>query len=219
MNRLGTELGAAGYLSGVQKILNAIDFSALERFSTLLHRAWQESRSIFIFGNGGSGATASHFAEDLCHGTVAPERRSDDEFKRFQAMSLTDNVPWVLALANDLGYERIFVEQLRSLAKAGDVAIAISGSGNSLNVLRAIEWANARDLATVGITGFDGGELKKIQQHGVHVPVDDMPLTESVHGVLLHWVVDDLYARLNSVGRYVEVNKDPAVVGTAGFGD
>jgi len=207
MQRPYTEFSAAAYLVEAQRVLASMDTDALERLAELLHQAYENNRAIFIFGNGGSAATASHFAEDLCHGTVDPARRTDESVRRYRAMSLVDNVPWVLALANDLGYERIFVEQLRSLATAGDVTVAISGSGNSPNVLRAVEWANEHGLVTVGITGFDGGQLKKIRQEGVHVPVDDMALTESIHSALLHWVVDNLYARLN-----IEIKKSHALV-------
>jgi D-sedoheptulose 7-phosphate isomerase len=201
MKRLHSELSAADYLALAQRLLAVIDPRSLERLADLLHEAYENDKGIFIFGNGGSGATASHLAEDLCHGTVAPDRRMDESFRRYRALSLVDNVPWVLALANDLGYERIFVEQLRSLAQPGDVALAISGSGNSPNVLQAVEWANRHGLTSVGITGFDGGELGHLQQVGVNVPVNNMALTESVHSVLLHWVVDDLYERMNDAVR------------------
>jgi D-sedoheptulose 7-phosphate isomerase len=100
-----------------------------------------------------------------------------------------------MAIANDLSYEHVFVEQLKNLASPGDLLIAISGSGNSPNVLRAVAWASANGLATYGITGFSGGKLKAQAQHGLHVPIDDMGIVESIHLTVFHWVIDDLYRR------------------------
>jgi D-sedoheptulose 7-phosphate isomerase len=121
---------------------------------------------------------------------------------RLKVMSLTDNTPYILAWANDEGYDRIFVEQLKNFGGAGDVLIAISGSGNSPNVLRAVEWANDKGLQTFGVTGYTGGKLRKIAQHGVHVPLDDMGMVESVHLVVFHYVLNDVYARINREGKY-----------------
>src|SRR5262249_30969949 len=117
--------------------------------------------------------------------------------RRLKVLSLTDNTPYILAWANDEGYERIFVEQLKNLATAGDLVIAISGSGNSPNVLRAVEWANAHGLETFGLTGFDGGKLRQVAQCGLHVSNYDMGMVESIHLVLFHWVLDNLYARIS----------------------
>jgi D-sedoheptulose 7-phosphate isomerase len=115
--------------------------------------------------------------------------------KRLRVLSLTDNVAWIMAVANDLSYEGIFLEQLKNLASPGDLLLAISGSGNSPNVLRAVEWANAHGLTTVGITGFSGGQLRPLAHHGLHVDVDDMGLVESLHLTVFHWVIDDLNRR------------------------
>ncbi len=202
MKRLGTKLGAAGYVTELQRVLGEIDFSAVENLAALLHQAWRKERTVFVFGNGGSAATASHFAEDLGKGTVMRDDRSAPPIKRFKAMSLADNSPWITALANDLGYEHIFAEQLRNLARPGDIAVAISGSGNSANVVRSVQWANNQGMTTVGLTGFDGGRLKSIQQQGPHAPVYDMALAESVHLALPRGVVDDLFARVNQRGKY-----------------
>jgi len=119
-----------------------------------------------------------------------------------KVMSLTDNVGWLTALGNDLGYDQIFVQQLMHYASPGDLLIAISGSGNSPNVLAAVDWANRHGVKTFGLTGYQGGKLKQMQQEGFHVPLDDMGMVESVHGCIIHWVVDDLHARVNSDGRY-----------------
>ena len=121
---------------------------------------------------------------------------------RLKVLSLTDNTPYILAWGNDEGFERIFVEQLKNFASPGDMLISISGSGNSPNVLRAVEWANSHQLTTWGVTGFDGGQLQQLANHNLHVDSDDMGLVESVHLVAFHWVLDDVYARINCVGRY-----------------
>ncbi len=101
-----------------------------------------------------------------------------------------------MAWGNDEGYDRIFVEQLKNLASPGDLLLAISGSGNSPNILKAVEWANANGLTTVGITGFGGGKLKSLAQHNLHAGIDDMGIVESLHPVVFHWVIDDLYRRI-----------------------
>ena len=116
-------------------------------------------------------------------------------------MSLTDNLGWILAVGNDCGYDQIFVQQLMNYGGPGDLAIAISGSGNSPNVLAAVDWANRHGLDTFGLTGYDGGKLRKSAQHGLHVPLDDMGMVESIHLALFHWVLNDVYARINHEGR------------------
>ena len=122
--------------------------------------------------------------------------------RRLRVLSLTDNVGWLTAVGNDCGYDQIFVQQLMNYGQPGDLAIGISGSGNSPNVLNAVDWANRHELKTFGMTGFDGGKLKRAQQAGLHVVLDDMGMVESIHGCVIHWVVDDLFARINGEGRY-----------------
>ena len=124
--------------------------------------------------------------------------------KRLKVLSLTDNTPYILAWGNDEGFDRVFVEQLKNFASPDDVLIAISGSGNSANILRAVEWANAKSLRTWGITGYTGGTLQKIAKHNLHVPLDDMGMVESIHLIAFHWVLNDVYARINKVGRHGE---------------
>ena len=145
-------------------------------------------------------------AEDLgktCQGKLRP---SDEAPRRLKVLSLTDNTGWLTALGNDLGYDQIFVQQLMHYASPGDLLIAISGSGNSPNVLAAVDWANSHGLITYGMTGFDGGKLKAMQRAGLHVALDDMALTESLHMCVAHWVVDDLAARITRQGRYSAEN-------------
>lgn len=168
--------------------LRLLDLGPVAAFSEILLEARRKGRTIFFFGNGGSAALANHLAEDLAKGTLMDLGCED----RFRAVSLSANVPFITAYANDTGYENVFVEQLKTYASAGDVAVGISGSGRSPNVLRAVEWANGKGLVTVGITGFDGGELKGLVGCSVHVPVDDMAVSETVHLAIAHMVTDAL---------------------------
>jgi D-sedoheptulose 7-phosphate isomerase len=188
---LGATLGPEAYLAHVAEALRRIDPAEVTRLSDLLEAAWRDGRFVFIAGNGGSGATASHLCEDLAKCTLRDLERQ----RRLKVLSLTDNTPWITAVANDLDYSRVFVEPLRNLASPGDLLIAISGSGNSPNILAAVEWANASGLTTFGATGFSGGRLRALAHHGLHVPIDDMGIVESIHMTVFHWVIDDLYRR------------------------
>jgi D-sedoheptulose 7-phosphate isomerase len=199
---LGATLDLNGYLARFCDELKRIDPQEVDRLSEAIYNAYRQGRFVFICGNGGSGANASHLCEDLGKSTLRRDDFDNDRVPRLKVMSLTDNTPYILAWANDEGYERIFVEQLKNFAGPGDVLLAISGSGNSPNVLRAVEWANRKGLVTFGITGYSGGKLRQLAQHGVHVPLDDMGMVESVHLVLFHYVLGEVYARINREGKY-----------------
>jgi D-sedoheptulose 7-phosphate isomerase len=164
--------------------------------------AWRDDRFVFIIGNGGSGTTASHMSEDLGKSTLRPEDLLDPDKKRLKVLSLTDNAGWIMAVGNDVSYDQIFAQQLMNYGRAGDLLIAISGSGNSPNVLRAVEWANDHRLITFGLTGYSGGKLIQIQQAGLHLDLSDMGMVESIHLCLFHWMLNDVYARINHEGRY-----------------
>ena len=152
----------------------------------------KQGRQVFVIGNGGSAANASHFAQDLAKGTLA----SPNQIKRLRAHSLTDNLPFMSALANDEGYEAVFVQQLRTYGNKGDVLISISGSGNSPNILSAVRYANEQGMHSVGITGFDGGALRGLARTGVHVPLKDMCTSESIHSVIFHYVILTLQQKI-----------------------
>ena len=190
------------YLRRFQKELGRVDGAQVRRLADAVYEAYQLGRFIFVFGNGGSGATASHFAEDLGKNALLPADLEDDSKKRPRVISLTDNTAWITALGNDVGFEAIFVQQLMQYGQPGDLAIAVSGSGNSPNVLAAVDWANGRGLKTFALTGYDGGRLKTIARDTLHVRLDDMGMAESVHLALFHWIVDDVHARVNRAGRY-----------------
>ena len=199
---LGRTLDATAYLDRLRAELARVDVAAVGRWADFVFDVWTRGSTLYLAGNGGSAAAASHLSVDLGKGTVAADKLRDESHRRLRIVSLTDNVPWITAVANDLEYEQVFVQQLMSAAVPGDALMAFSGSGNSPNVLAAVDWANRRGLRTFGLTGFDGGRLKELQQDGVHVDLDDMGMVESVHVCLFHWVVDDVHARTQGIGRH-----------------
>lgn len=193
---LGTKLDARPFLERVSQELLRINPAEIKVLADLIHECYEHRRTVFLCGNGGSGSNASHFCEDLGKGTIRREDFENDKKRRLRVISLTDNTPYILAWGNDEGFERVFVEQLKNLANPGDLLIAISGSGNSPNILRAVEWANRNDLKTFGCTGFSGGKLRTLAHKGLHVPLDDMGIVESIHLTAFHWVVDDMHRRI-----------------------
>jgi len=194
---LGIKLDVRPFLERVSQELSRIDPAEVRALADAIYACYQERRMVFVCGNGGSGSNASHFCEDMGKCTLRREDYDNDKKKRLRILSLTDNTPYILAWANDEGFDRVFAEQLKNLASPGDLLIAISGSGNSPNVLRAVDWANKNGLKTFGCTGFDGGKLRKLAQQSLHVPLDDMGIVESIHLTAFHWVVDNLHARIS----------------------
>jgi D-sedoheptulose 7-phosphate isomerase len=190
---IGARMEVGAYLDRVREEISRLDHDEIETFADLVYERYQNGRFVFVIGNGGSGANASHLCEDLGKSTV----KDFENQKRLKVLSLTDNTPYILAWANDTSYDRVFVEQLKNFASEGDLLIAISGSGNSPNILRAVEWANEHGLTTFGVTGFAGGKLKQLAHHGLHCPIDDMGIVESLHLVAFHYVLDDVYGRIN----------------------
>lgn len=199
---LGAALDVAPYLARLNQEVERLDRDALRRWADLIFAAWQEGKFVYIIGNGGSGCNASHMAEDLGKSSLRERDLKDESKRRLKVLSLTDNVGWLLAVGNDVGYDQIFVQQLMNYGQPGDVLVAISGSGNSPNVLAAVDWANRHGLKTFGLTGYGGGKLKALQQDGLHVALDDMGMVESLHLAVFHWVLNDVFARINAEGRY-----------------
>jgi D-sedoheptulose 7-phosphate isomerase len=185
---------AKAYLEQVRKLLDGLAEPS-DRLVETLFEAFEEERTIFLIGNGGSAAAASHFGQDLAKGTLSSMQAK----RRFRVIPLTDNIGYITALANDEGYDSVFEQQLRNLARRGDLLIAISGSGNSSNVLRAVEYARSIGMKTIGVTGFDGGKLRGLVDESVHVPIEDMGMTEAMHGVVFHLAMAQLRARLARV--------------------
>lgn len=168
------------YLDRLKAALDLLDADAIARFTSLLVDALEAGRDVFIFGNGGSAANASHITVDLMKGA------SFGAAKRLRWHCLNDNVPVLTAYANDVGYDAVFVEPLRNLLRPGDLVIALSGSGNSKNVIRAVEYARQTGATVVGITGYSGGTLRALADLSLHLPVDDMQLAEDVQLVIGH---------------------------------
>jgi D-sedoheptulose 7-phosphate isomerase len=173
---------ALEYLKEVREALDEVPLTDLERIVSVLEEAYRKRKQIFIVGNGGSASTASHFACDLGKGTASGEK------PRFRVMSLNDNIPLMTAIGNDLGFEEVFIEQLRNLLEEGDVVILITGSGNSENLLRAAEYANSRGATTVGFIGFGGGKLKKIVKEHATFSSTKYEIVEPLHLVLEHLI-------------------------------
>lgn len=169
-----------GYLSRLKATIDLISREELQGFLTLLMESLEAKRRIYVMGNGGSAATASHYVADFNKGL------SLGKAQRFRFHCLNDNLPTLTAYANDLSYDDVYVEPLKNFLETGDLVIAISGSGNSRNVLKAIEYANGAGAITLGITGYDGGKLRKIAQRGLHVPINDMQVVEDLHMVFDH---------------------------------
>ena len=184
------------YVAATAALLDEVDPGEVQALVDAIVDAYRADAFVFIIGNGGSAASASHLCEDLGKGTLTDLERQ----RRLRAISLTDSMPYILAWANDEGYERIFVEQLKNLAQPGALLIAISGSGNSPNVLRAVEYANEHGMRTFGVCGYDGGALKRAAQQSLHVRSDDMGMVEAVHGVVFHYLVDALRAAFAEAG-------------------
>ena len=168
------------YLNLLQKTISSLNSAEIDNFLDVLMTAYNAGSTIFIFGNGGSAATASHFATDLNKGI------SYGLEKRFRVMALTDNFSTVSAYSNDTSYDDVFVEQMKNFIKPGDLVIGISGSGNSKNVIKAIEYANASGNTTVGITGYDGGKLRQFAKYSVNANINDMQISEDIHMILGH---------------------------------
>jgi len=174
---------AEAYFNYLHTVLQAIDTAEIDVFIQTLLDARARGAMVFFIGNGGSAATASHFANDLSIGTNEYEQP-------FRVMSLTDNVPVITALGNDFGYDEIFDRQLRILAKKGDVLVGISASGNSQNLINAFEYASSVGIKTIAITAFDGGKLKSMANEGIHVPTEDKEYgpAEDAHMILDHLI-------------------------------
>ena len=174
---------AGVYLDYLTSVLKTIDAREIGQFIETLLDARESGATIYFIGNGGSAATASHFANDIAIGTNSYD-------KPFRAVSLTDSNAIITAVGNDFGYEEIFVRQLRVLGRAGDVVVAISASGNSPNLIRAFDYAKSIGIKTVAITAFDGGKMKQMADEGVHVPTapKEYGPAEDAHMVLDHLV-------------------------------
>ena len=170
------------YKAALLEALDRIDTSRVEQAIEWFREARDSSKHIFVCGNGGSAATASHFTCDIVKGA------SYNRDARFRIMALTDSLPTLTAYSNDVGYECIFVEQLKNFAQPGDLVMCISGSGNSPNVVRTMEYANSIGCKTIALTGRDGGQLGPLAQLNIQVAVPHMGRIEDAHMVVCHMI-------------------------------
>jgi len=190
------------YFSRLSDTLNKLDIQVIEQFVEALLNARDNESTIFIFGNGGSAATASHVTGDFLKGI------SFQLDRRFRVMCLNDNTSGITAISNDLGYEEIFVEQLRAFLKKDDLVIGISGSGNSLNVVKAMEYAGKQGAKTVAMCGYKGGRIKELADLVIHVPVHDMEITEDIHIIIFHAIKQVLNKKLKGDNYSMGSNYD-----------
>jgi len=170
------------YKAALLEALDQIDTGRVEQAIQWFEEAREGSKSIFVCGNGGSASTASHFACDMVKGA------SYNRNARFRIMALTDSLPTLTAYSNDVSYDCVFVEQLKNFARAGDLVMCISGSGNSPNVVRAMEFANTIGCRTIALTGRDGGKLGPLAQLNIQVAVPHMGRIEDAHMVVCHMI-------------------------------
>lgn len=178
------------YLDRLRAAVDGLPRNRLGELGEMLYGAYRNEKQVFTLGNGGSASTASHMAADIAKNTIGPNMR------RFRVLSLNDNTAMLTALANDLGYEHVFREQLQNLIRAGDLLIAISASGNSPNVLNAIRYAQAQCAQVAGILGFGGGEASELVDVSIVVPSDHYGVVEDVHLIINHIIVDYFKSRL-----------------------
>ena len=183
----------SAYLEQEIRTIQNLDIEQINRALNLLLEALEKGNTVYIFGNGGSSATASHYQNDFNKGV------SEHTEKKFNFLCLNDNVATVMAVANDIGFEEVFRSQLRGHIKPDDLVVAISGSGNSRNVINAVEYAREQGCKVIGLTGFDGGKLKGLSDVSLHAPVNSMQITEDIHMVFDHLMMSVFYKTLAGI--------------------
>lgn len=180
----------ATYLEHEIKTIQNLDIDSIDKALNLLLQAFEDGKTVYVFGNGGSSATASHFQNDFNKGV------SEHTEKKFNFLCLNDNMATVMAIANDIGFDEVFRFQLQGHLKPGDVVMAISGSGNSKNVINAVEYAKSMGNQVIGLTGFNGGKLKQLSDVSLHAPIHSMQITEDIHMIFDHLMMSVFYKTL-----------------------
>ena len=188
---------ARHYLNELRALLDRFDLSGLEAIVESIIDTYHNEKLIFVMGNGGSASTASHFAADLNKGCCL------DLEKKFKIICLNDSIPTILALANDVSYEAVFVEQLKIFFGPGDLVIGFSGSSNSKNILNAIDYAKKNGGRTIGLTGFSGGKLARIVDRALIAEIDDMQKIEDLHMIVVHMIMQMIYVTLHPPFRVI----------------
>jgi D-sedoheptulose 7-phosphate isomerase len=185
---------AKDYLSGLKHVLDRLPLKPIGDIIQAIEQARDEGRQIFVIGNGGSAATASHMMNDLCKGTLG--HKGDAPWPRLRVIALTDNVSLMTAWANDTDFNHVFSEPLKNLARRGDLLVAISASGNSPNIVAAVEAAKQLGVSVIGLAGFSGGKLSKMADVSLVVPSDGYGPVEDVHLIIDHIITSYLYEKL-----------------------
>jgi len=185
-NKLNFSGESIKYLNKLQKAIDFIDKKELDNAISIVYNAWQNDKQIITIGNGGSSLTALHFITDWNKSIYLSSKKS------FRGRSLVDNIGLNMAYGNDISFNDIFSEQLKNVMQKGDLVIAISGSGNSENVIRAVNYANENGAVTLGLSGFDGGKLKELVNHSIWINVQDMQITEDLHSIFGHILMQTL---------------------------
>ena len=183
------------YIALEKEVLSKLDVDSINIALNCLVKTQENGNTVYVFGNGGSGSTSSHFQNDFNKGL------SEHLEKKFNFLCLNDNVSTILAVANDSSYDEIFKFQLEGHLKPGDVVMALSGSGNSRNIIKAVEYAKERGNTIIGLTGYDGGKLKQMCDISLHVPVNSMQITEDIHMVFDHLMMSVLYLRMCGINH------------------
>jgi D-sedoheptulose 7-phosphate isomerase len=180
------------YYAREVRVIESLDVAELNRAMNALLSCYERESTVYVFGNGGSSATASHMVCDFNKGTCANVE------KRFRFVCLNDNVPTMMAVANDMSFEDVFYYQLENKLEKGDLILAISGSGNSHNVIKAVEYAKKSGCEVIGMTGYDGGRLARLSDYQLHVPADDMQITEDLHMGFDHMIMQIFWKYLET---------------------
>jgi D-sedoheptulose 7-phosphate isomerase len=192
-----------GYFLELKQTIDEISMDKVECIVRMIQEAYRNNKYVFIMGNGGSASTASHFACDLGKGTICEGK------PRFRVMSLNDNMPLITALSNDFGYERVFIEQLMNLVNPGDLVISITGSGNSPNILKAVEYAKKQGAKTIGLIGFGGGELKEMVDEHITVSNINYGQVEDIHLILCHAISQYFKELIENEGYSLSLTEVP----------
>ena len=178
------------YLETEIEVINNLDVDSINEAMNAIMEAYEAKKRIYIFGNGGSSATASHYQNDFNKGI------SEYVENKFKFQCLNDNIATLMAIANDIGFEEVFRFQLKNNLEEGDIIIAISGSGNSKNVINAVDYAKSQGNKIIGLTGFDGGKLKEMSDISLHAPINSMQITEDIHMIFDHLSMSIFYGTL-----------------------
>lgn len=186
-----TQSTIENYLSLVKDTIDHLDRTQIEKTVDAFMRVYDAGKTIYIFGNGGSAASATHACGDLVKGA------SYGLEKRFRVMSLVDNLPALMAIANDVSYDDIFIEQLKNFIQPGDLVVGISGSGNSVNVVKAMDYAKSKGVQTIAFCGYKGGKIKEIADISVHSVAMDMEVAEDIHMIVFNVIKKEVMRRLH----------------------